>query len=43
MQIKTFAIAAAFAEDGAGSPTYLWHRTAGVWKIVAGQNTAVIA
>lgn len=31
------------AEDGTGSPTYLWHRTAGVWKIVAGQNTAVIA
>jgi uncharacterized protein (TIGR02246 family) len=29
-------------EDGAGSPTYLWHRTAGEWKIVAGQNTAVI-
>jgi uncharacterized protein (TIGR02246 family) len=30
------------AEDGTGSPTYLWHRTAGTWKIVAGQNTAVI-
>ena len=30
------------AEDGAASPTYLWHRTAGAWKIVAGQNTAVI-
>ena len=30
------------AEDGTGSPTYLWHRTAGAWKIVAGQNTAVI-
>jgi uncharacterized protein (TIGR02246 family) len=30
------------AEDGTGSPTYLWHRIAGTWKIVAGQNTAVI-
>ena len=29
------------AEDGAGSPTYLWSRTDGTWKIVAGQNTAV--
>ena len=31
------------AEDGTGSPTYLWSRTDGSWKIVAGQNTAVIA
>ncbi len=31
------------ASDGTGSPTYLWHRTGGAWKIVAGQNTAVIA
>ncbi|MEU8613432.1 SgcJ/EcaC family oxidoreductase [Actinoplanes sp. NPDC048791] len=29
------------AEDGAGSPSYLWSRTDGTWKIVAGQNTAV--
>jgi uncharacterized protein (TIGR02246 family) len=31
------------AADGAGSPSYLWSRTGGTWKIVAGQNTAVIA
>jgi uncharacterized protein (TIGR02246 family) len=30
------------AADGAGSPTYLWFRTGGGWRIVAGQNTAVI-
>jgi uncharacterized protein (TIGR02246 family) len=30
------------AEDGAGSPTYLWSRTGDSWKIVAGQNTAVV-
>jgi uncharacterized protein (TIGR02246 family) len=29
--------------DGAGSPTYLWSRAGGIWKIVAGQNTAVVA
>jgi hypothetical protein len=27
--------------NGAGSPTYLWSRADGTWKIVAGQNTAV--
>jgi uncharacterized protein (TIGR02246 family) len=32
----------ALAEDGTGSPTYLWSRTGDTWKIVAGQNTAVI-
>ncbi|AGZ40546.1 hypothetical protein AFR_11285 [Actinoplanes friuliensis DSM 7358] len=31
------------AEDGAGSPTYVWIRTGSTWRIVAGQNTAVIA
>jgi uncharacterized protein (TIGR02246 family) len=31
------------AADGAGSPTYLWFRADGTWKIVAGQNTAVVA
>jgi uncharacterized protein (TIGR02246 family) len=31
------------ASDGAGSPTYLWSRTGGTWRIVAGQNTAVVA
>jgi uncharacterized protein (TIGR02246 family) len=30
------------AEDGAGSPTYLWSRAGDTWKIVAGQNTAVV-
>lgn len=27
---------------GAGSPTYIWLNKNGVWKIVAGQNTAVV-
>jgi uncharacterized protein (TIGR02246 family) len=31
------------ADDGAGSPTYLWSRADGTWKIVAGQNTAVVS
>jgi uncharacterized protein (TIGR02246 family) len=31
------------AEEGVGSPTYLWSRTGDTWKIVAGQNTAVLA
>ena len=31
-------------DGGAGSPSYLWARTGdgGVWRIVAGQNTAVV-
>lgn len=29
-------------EDAAGSPSYVWRRTGGTWKIVSGQNTAVI-
>jgi len=32
-----------FTSDGAGSPTYLWSRAGGTWRIVAGQNTAVVA
>jgi len=30
-------------EDAAGSPTYVWRRSGGTWKIAAGQNTAVVA
>ena len=30
------------AADGQGSPTYLWSRTGDTWRIVAGQNTAVV-
>jgi uncharacterized protein (TIGR02246 family) len=29
-------------EDAAGSPTYVWRRCGDTWKIVAGQNTAVV-
>jgi uncharacterized protein (TIGR02246 family) len=28
-------------DDAAGSPSYVWRRTGGAWKMVAGQNTAV--
>ncbi|GAA2692477.1 MULTISPECIES: SgcJ/EcaC family oxidoreductase [Actinoplanes] len=30
------------ATDGRGAPSYLWSRTGDTWKIVAGQNTAVL-
>ena len=29
-------------DDSAGCPSYVWRRVGGTWKIVAGQNTAVI-
>ncbi len=29
-------------QDAAGSPSYVWRRADGTWKIVAGQNTAVV-
>jgi uncharacterized protein (TIGR02246 family) len=30
-------------DDAAGSPSYVWRRSADTWKIVSGQNTAVQA
>jgi uncharacterized protein (TIGR02246 family) len=29
-------------DDATGCPSYVWRRVGGTWKIVAGQNTAVI-
>ncbi|MGH8971523.1 MAG: SgcJ/EcaC family oxidoreductase, partial [Actinomycetes bacterium] len=30
------------AEAAVGSPSYVWRRSGDTWKIIAGQNTAVI-